>query len=833
MAHPLILEAIAAAPTFAALIRGLASETASLTVGGAVGSLAAAVVAALHERQPERLLLAVVASPAEASGLEADTDALLGEGVARLYPQREALPYEAEEHHVEISGLRVEALEALFGRRTRLLVTTLRALQERASIPDRLAGLRTTIRVGDAIGLTSLTSRLDQLGFERVSLVEQVGQYAVRGGIVDLFSFGSIEPTRVEFFGDEVASIRSFDVLEQLSTRGADQVHILPVDFHAEDAEGATVRRSLLEVLPPGSLVCAIEPDAWAAQLQRTWDQVVEVFAAEARRGRNALPPDEVFLQPESTLALLSSFPRLELRRDPEAGSVAFSATPAETIERDTRRLEALLREGAFRGERTLVLCDNDGQLERLEEILGAPNRLPPGVQLAVGAVGQGFVLREAAPPLRVLTDHEIFRRARRLRQRTRFRGAVALESLAQLRPGDHVVHMDHGIGRFRGLERIQVDGAEIEALTLEYRDGEFLRVPVYRLDLVDRWVGESEDTQAPPLDRIGGRRWKRVRSRTEAAIETFALELLELYADRETARRPAFAPDTRWQKEMESAFLYEDTPDQRKSAEDVKRDMESPRPMDRLICGDVGYGKTEVAMRAAFKAAMDGKQVAVLAPTTILAEQHVQTFGRRLADYPIRIVALSRFRSPAEVRDILRDLAAGTIDVVIGTHRLLAADVKFRDLGLVVIDEEQRFGVRHKERLKSLRRSVDVLTLTATPIPRTLYLSLAGIRDLSLIRTPPRDRMPIITFVLPWSDEILRDAIRRELDRGGQTFFLHNRIETIYTVRDRVRDLVSDARIAVAHGRLPSSELDRVMRDFLEGSTDILLCSSIIENGL
>ncbi|MBI4540691.1 MAG: transcription-repair coupling factor [Gemmatimonadetes bacterium] len=833
MPHNAILEAIASTPTFGQLLDAVAPRHKAAVVGGATGSLAGGILGALHQAQEPRALVAVAASPTEAAGLEADFEALLGEGVARLYPQREALPYEAEEPHLEIGGLRVEALEALFGRRTRLLVTTLRALQERAPIPDRLATLRTTVRVSDDLGLTALATRLRQLGFERVPLVEQVGQYAVRGGILDVFSFGSLEPMRIEFWGDEVASIRYFDILDQLSTRQTDSIHILPVDFRSGDGGGNRVHRSLLEVLPADTLLCVLEPQDWDGQLRRTWEEVVEFHGAEVRHGRRPVPPQDVFLEPTEARAHLGAFACLELRRLMADAPIAFDAEAAEPIERDMARLDAVLRAGAAREEHTLILCDNEGQLDRLEEILGGPERLPPGVQLAVGTVAEGFVLREARPPLRILTDHEIFRRTRRLRQRRQVRGAVALESLAQLRPGDYVVHMDHGVGRFRGLERIEAGGADIEALAIEYHDAEILRVPVYRLDLVERWVGESEEAEPPPVDKIGGRRWKRVRRRTEQAVEKVALELLELYADREMARGFAFSADSRWQREMESAFLYEDTPDQRRSAGDVKRDMEAPRPMDRLLCGDVGYGKTEVAIRAAFKAVQDGKQVAVLAPTTILVEQHLHTFSQRLAGYPVHIAALSRFRPPSEQRAIIATLAAGTLDIVIGTHRLLRDDVRFHDLGLVVIDEEQRFGVRHKERLKALRRSVDVLTLTATPIPRTLYLSMSGLRDLSLIQTPPRDRMPIITHVLPWSDEILRDALRRELDRGGQVFFLHNRVDTIGAAKERVHALVPEARLGVAHGQMPSRELDHVMREFLEGRVDVLICSSIIENGL
>jgi transcription-repair coupling factor (superfamily II helicase) len=517
------------------------------------------------------------------------------------------------------------------------------------------------------------------------------------------------------------------------------------------------------------------------------------------------------------------------------AASVRFDVRDVEPIERDMDTLTALLRVGAARGEETYILCDNAGQLERLEELVGGRDGVPAGTRLALGAVQGGFVLEGSDPPLRVLTDHEIFRRERRLRRGRRFRGAVSLESLAQLKPGDFVVHLDHGIGQFRGMEHVQVGGQEIESLAIAYANGEILRVPVYRLDLVERWVsgGDAEDTPPPKLHRIGGRTWKNLRRKTEESIQQMATELIQLYAARQLAERPAYPADSKWQREMESSFLYEDTPDQRQATADVKRDMESRRPMDRLICGDVGYGKTEIAIRAAFKAVQDGRQVAILAPTTILAEQHLHTFRQRLAGYPVRIEAISRFRTAKEQSGILAALAGGSVDIIVGTHRLIEPDVLFRNLGLLIIDEEQRFGVKQKERLKELRRNVDVLTLTATPIPRTLHFSLTGLRDLTLLQTPPRDRMPIITHVLPWVDEVIEDAMRRELDRGGQVFVVHNRVQSLGIIAEQLRHLVPDARIAVAHGQMPPPELDVQMRDFLEGRANVLLTTSIIENGL
>ncbi len=828
-----ILDALESTPGFQELSRRLPRSGSSLRVTGVVGSVGAAALAALHRQHPERLLIAVLPDPAGAAAVEADLDNLLGADHSVLFPQREALPYESDEPHLEIGGLRVEAVEALFTGRARILVTTVRALQERIPVPDGLAELRLTLRKGDSAGFQGLITSLEERGFDRVPLVEEVGQFAVRGGIVDVFSFGAPEPVRVEFWGDEIESIRSFDVLDQRSTGPLDEVHVLPVDFGSHAGASHTAPRALLELLPRDAVLLDFGGEDWSTLAVRAWEHAVRVHGDLLRSGlRDLLPPQTLLLPPDLSLPGLAAFPRIELRNDP-AGDVSLGAEPPPAIDRDMTRLQEILREGGARGEETLLLCDNEGQAQRLEEILDARGRLPEGTQVAIGSLEGGFLLPRALPPLRVFTDHEIFRRSRRLRRGRRFRGAVSLESLSQLTPGDYVVHMDHGVGRFMGMQKLEIGGQEIELLAIEYAGGEVLRVPVYRLDLVERWVGEDDRATPPQVHKIGGRKWKTLRRKTEEAIEKMTAELLELYARREAASGHAFGPDTRWQKEMESSFLYEDTPDQRTATADVKTDMESSRPMDRLICGDVGYGKTEIAIRAAFKAVQDGKQVAVLAPTTILAEQHRHTFEERLADYPVRVGALSRFRGQNETKQLVEQIKSGDIDIAIGTHRLLSSDVEFRDLGLLVVDEEQRFGVKHKERLKHLRTSVDVLTLSATPIPRTLYLSLSRIRDLTVIRTPPRDRMPIITHVLPWSDGLVSEAIHRELDRGGQSFVLHNRVQTIHTAAERIRTLVPEARVAVAHGQMGAHELDRIMTAFVDGEVDVLVASAIIENGL
>lgn len=800
-------------------------------------------------------------------GADGQLRAATGVGGAYLYPERESLPYERGEAHLEVGSLRVEAVEALLTGACSTLIASARALQERVVIPEALASLKLAIRRDGTLSFSELIRELEDRGFERVAMVEEVRQYAVRGGIVDIYSVANPDPVRIEFWGDVVESIRTFDPSDQLSQEQVVETHVLPADFAAPLEGGlGTVTRSLLELLPPNAVLARMGDVRVEETVRRTWERVDQLHSALSGQRRLEAPePAELFLDPAAFLARAAdhgwimfsegpaSDPPLSTGRAERTGTddrpargvsegtetttaLDLGGRPPAAIERDMSRLEDYLLDGAGIGARTMLLCDGEGQMERLEEILGGARRIPTGTELALGTLAGGFELELPGDPeraLRVLNDHEIFKRPRRLRRSRRFRGAVALDKLAQLKPGDHVVHMDHGVGRLLRLEHTAIGDQSIESLVIEYAGGEILRLPVYGIDQIERWVGTDENAEPPSLHRIGGKRWRSQRRATESRIAETTAELVDLYARREATPGYAFSPDTRWQREMESSFRYEDTTDQRRATFEVKSDMERKRPMDRLVCGDAGYGKTEVAVRAAFKAVQDGKQVAFLAPTTVLVEQHRHTLEERLADYPVNVGTLSRFRPAREQRRILVGLAAGSIDIVVGTHRLLSNDIQFRDLGLLIVDEEQRFGVRHKEKLKALRNEVDVLTLSATPIPRTLHMALSGLRDLSLIRTAPRDRMPVFTHVVPWVDEILADAIRRELDRGGQTFLLHNRVETIRNVAENMRGLVPEARVGVAHGQMKAAELDLSMRRFVDGDTDLLVCSSIIENGL
>jgi transcription-repair coupling factor (superfamily II helicase) len=822
---PQIFDAFDRCATVRALAERIPARGTTLRLDGLPGSSGAVLASWLTSHVGAgRLVVIVAATPADAERWLTDLQHLAGGGVA-LYPQREALG--EDEPHFEIAGERVETLEALLRGELRLLVTTARASAERTAVPAALQSLRLQLAGGDERPLQDVVDALGRMGYTRVPTVAEVAECSVRGGIVDVYGFGMASPARLEWWGDSISSIRAFDLTTQRSGADLNDITILPIKHvPLDEAVDAVVeRRSLLELLPSDALVIEERTHPDVEEVERAWREAEHHLDIARRLGEHAPPREDLYLDPPAWQARLAGFARLVLRDEPADMQLGFF--PPERVDRDLNRLRAMLGHGTP----TLILCDNEGQRERLGELLETNGFRPEGTTLVVGALDGGFVL----PTLRVLTDHEIFRRARRLRRARRYRQAAPSAVTGNLAVGDYVVHLDHGIGIYRGIATITVEGGVIEVAVLEYEGGDRLNVPLYRLDQLERYRAADDDGDQPPpkLHRIGGTHWRKVREKTRQAIQAMAAELLDLYARRKSVAGYGFPPDTRWQRELESSFLYEDTPDQRTATEDIKRDMERPMPMDRLLVGDVGYGKTEVAVRAAFKAVQGGKQVAVLVPTTILAEQHFRTFADRLADYPVTVEVLSRFRTLKQQKETVRKLAEGQLDIVIGTHRILSRDVLFKDLGLLIVDEEHRFGVKHKERLKQLRLAVDVLTLTATPIPRTLHMSLAGLRDMTVIETPPRDRSPILTFVEPWDDGLLDEAMARELDRGGQVFFVHNRIETIATIVARARALAPRARVELGHGQMPADELEDVMQRFVAGEVDVLVSTMIVESGL
>ncbi|MDQ6635057.1 MAG: transcription-repair coupling factor [Gemmatimonadota bacterium] len=831
MSLPSLLDAIERLPAFTRLFNTLPVPGAQLRAAGLPGSADATLVAALARRLPTRFVVVVADGVPQSERLLAALHTLIDETPVALYPPREG--FGEAEPHVEVAGERVETLERLSRGEIHVLLTTPRALLERTRLPAALADLRIELRKGDVRKPRDLADHLERIGFERVPMVEDVAQFSLRGGILDVYSFGMTDPVRMEFWGDTIEDLRHFELSSQRSTRAVDLAIVLPVDGQLKEEASQGERLSVSALFPPDTLFVYPTGTHLLPELKRTWDEAAHHLDLARRRGEDVDSREELFEAPERAAVTLSSFGTVRLV-DPTAedAEVSFPLRAPEPIDRDIRRLRKLVRDGIP----TVVLCDNEGQCERLDELLNEDAWEPSPAALTVGALGGGFVLppSDGERGLRVLTDHEIFRRERRVRRARRYVSG-GVDSLA-LKLGDYVVHLEHGVGIYRGIETIFVGQSTIEVAVIEYEGGDRLNVPLYRIDQLERYRSAddvNDDAPPPRLHKLGGKRWAAQRDRTRAAIQEMTLELLDLYARRKVASRPPHVPDTAWQRQLESSFLFEDTPDQRKATTDVKQDMESTRPMDRLLVGDVGYGKTEIAVRAAFKAVQSGRQVAVLVPTTILADQHARTFSERLADFPIRVAVLSRFQSPKEQTQTLAELAEKKVDIVIGTHRLLSPDVAFADLGVIIVDEEHRFGVKHKERLKQLKLETDVLTLTATPIPRTLHLSLAGLRDMTLMQTPPRDRSPVLTFVEPIDDGLIDEGISRELDRGGQVFFVHNRIETIVAQADHVRRIVPRARIAVAHGQMKERELEDIMHQFVNGEIDVLVSTLIVESGL
>ncbi len=729
-----------------------------------------------------------------------------------------------------------------------IIVASLRAFMTR-TMPRRtfLRAMR-RLRVGDRFALEKLAHEWLRLGYQPVTQVVAPGQLARRGGLLDLWPPADDYPLRLDFFGDELETLRRFDPASQRTVAKVDQAWVGPArEFllppqalqqppSDQPAEWELPKLhpdavSLLAYLPEGSLV-ALDDRSWLAAAA----EEIETQAVRLRH-EQALPTTEPapYFTWSELEDRLHGRPQLELGGSGETlPSLRAAFLPAERFGGRLKPLMTWLQVRWQENEQVLILSR---QAERLRAVwarqpqpTAAPGQPP---QFSEGVLSAGFQLHlPEGERWHLLTDAEIFGWQRPQPRGRRQPPAEAPETpYADLRPGDYVVHVDHGIGQFVGLVQRSLAGKRQEFLTIAYRDGDQLFVPVHQADRLTRYIGP--DGRPPQVGRLGGGDWQHTRRRVQAAVRQTAAELLDLYARRQAARGHAFSPDTDWQRTLEDAFPYIETEDQKRVLAEIKRDMEAPRPMDRLLCGDVGYGKTEIALRAAFKAVMDGKQVVMLTPTTVLAQQHYDTFRQRLAVFPLRVEMLSRFRSASEQSRILHELANGQIDIIIGTHRLLQPDVQFHDLGLAIIDEEQRFGVAHKEHFKRLRTAIDVLTLTATPIPRTLYMALTGVRDISMLATAPEERLPVAVHVGPYDPQQVRQAILREMERGGQVFFVHNRVQTIAAMRAHLQHLVPTARIAVAHGQMPEKQLAAVMRRFAAGEIDVLLSTTIIESGL
>jgi transcription-repair coupling factor (superfamily II helicase) len=841
-------------------------------VSGLTPAAQALCAAAVAHGHPDRLVVLVCPTDGDVERFTSDGRlffaALEGgserdaERAVLPFPSQEVDPYRGLSPHLHVASARARALHGAASGDARMLIASAAALLPRVSAPSRLLAAAVDLRTGLDIAPQDLAERLVEAGFTREDPVDEHGEFCVRGGIVDLFPAGEAEPYRLEFIGDTVESIRRYDPSHQRSVGPVERVRVFPqreqLAASPDDASrAATVFDYLNRAHAPLLLVSEREDVERAATgllagMTRSYEEVAAGRRSPAGASVAAAPPDQLFVAWEVVARALESAARLEqlaleppsvpgddarqvapIRHIPCQPSVEFQGRVHDWIA-EVRRLRD--REP---GSPVVFLADTPGRAERVIEIardydtaavpLDHEEAQLATLVVGVGRLSRGFRLPDAG--LALFAEHDVFEEERQAVERRRSAKRAFLSDLRDLRPGDLVVHVDHGIGVFVGLRQIGIaaGAATQEFMELRYAGDDKLYVPAERLDLVQKYTGGTR----PPLDRLGGTTWERAKTRVKKAMRDMAEELLKLYAARRTVAGHAFSRDTHWQEEFEDAFPYDLTADQATAITDIKADMEAPTPMDRLLCGDVGYGKTEVAMRAAFKAAMDGKQVAFLAPTTILAFQHAKTLRERFAAFPVRIEMISRFRTKAEQKQVIEDLAAGRVDIVVGTHRLLSKDVSFRDLGLLVVDEEQRFGVTHKERIKQLRKRVDVLTMTATPIPRTLNMSLVGIRDMSIIETPPKDRLSIQTNVVKFDAQVIARAIRHELERGGQVYVVHNRVESIFSIANLITRLAPEARVVVGHGQMTEDTLERAMLDFVGRKFDVLVATTIVENGL
>ncbi len=752
-----------------------------------------------------------------------------------FFPTTYRRPYELEKTDNTNVLSRTEVMKRLSAKETGTIVVTYpEALAEKVVSKGFLKKNTLRLSISDNLSVDFLTDVLQEYGFTNVQFVVEPGQFSIRGGIVDVFSFTNDRPYRIEFFGDDIESIRTFDPATQLSIDKLTHITITP---NIQDRTLLETRQSFLKYIDGSATI-------WIKDFSFSLDRINKEYE-KAEKAFNELTGDLKHLEPK-VLFINSADLKKEIINHNiiEFGSqvlfkgnrdFVFNTQPQPSFNKNFDLLLQNVNENSKSGIKNLIVSDNSKQTERIQTILKDLKTSRNISQLDINIIDlslhEGFVDFNAR--LACYTDHQIFERYHKFRIRDGFAGkeAVTLKEIYDLQPGDFVTHIDHGIGRFDGLEKIDNNGKQQEAIRLVYQNNDILYVSIHSLHRISKYVGK--EGTAPSLNKLGSNAWNKLKSKTKQRVKDIAKDLIKLYAERKSSEGHCYPPDNYMQHELEASFIYEDTPDQVKATADVKRDMEKTYPMDRLVCGDVGFGKTEIAIRAAFKAVSDSKQVAVLVPTTILALQHYQTFQDRLKEFPVTIDYLNRFKNAKQQKDTIKKLEEGKIDILIGTHRIVSKDIKFRDLGLMIIDEEQKFGVATKEKLKQMKVNVDTLTLTATPIPRTLQFSLMGARDLSILNTPPANRYPVQTELHPFNEEIIRDAIHYELSRGGQVFFVNNRVKNIIEVAGMIQRLAPDARIAIGHGQMEGHKLEKVMLDFIEGNYDVLIATTIIESGL
>lgn len=819
-------------PKSLAFATSLRKEQARISLRGIVGTgLAFQAQAAIQKDERDHLF--IFNDKEEAAYFHNDLQKFEGKNfVSVFYPESYRVPYQVENTDNSNIVLRAEVLKTISKRSKKpcVVVTYPDAIAENVVTRKQLNTNTFKVEVGKSYSIEFMNEMLTEYDFERVDFVYEPGQFSIRGGIVDVFSFGEDFPYRLEFFGDEVESLRKFDPVTQLSTGSAKKFSIIPNIQHKSMLES---RETFLDFLGQDTAIWLKDHSVIADRLDHLFG-VAEKQFSELSTEIKHLPPDELYINGDTFGKKAESYRQVYFGTQsskPDDLKFEYNQAPQPAFNKNFDLLIENLHENAEKGYVNYLFCANDKQVERLERIfedLDAKVDFKP----IITRISEGFVDRDLQ--ICCYTDHQIFERYNRFYLKEGFKKnkeALTLKELSSLQPGDFVTHIDHGVGKFSGLEKIDVNGKEQEAIRLVYRDNDILYVSIHSLHRISKYSGK--DGSAPSVNKLGSAAWQKTKAKTKKRVKEIAYDLIKLYAKRKAKKGFAFAPDNYLQTELEASFVYEDTPDQMKATQAVKEDMESPSPMDRLVCGDVGFGKTEIAIRAAFKAVCDSKQVAVLVPTTVLSLQHFKNFQKRLEEFPAKIGLLNRFVSGKKQSETLKALENGEIDIIIGTHKLVGKKVKFKDLGLLIVDEEQKFGVGVKDKLKNMKANVDTLTMTATPIPRTLQFSMMGARDLSIINTPPPNRFPVQTELFTFNEEIIRDAVSYEISRGGQVFFVNNKIQNIQEIAGMIQRLVPDARIVIGHGQMEGPKLEKVMTDFVEGVYDVLVATTIIESGI
>jgi len=817
------------------LAAALHQREGKLHVKGLLGSSLSFVIDPLF-RESELPFLLIFKDKEEAAYYLNDLEQLVGQEDVLFYPGSFRRPYQIEDTDNASVLLRAEVLNRINSRKKpAIIVSYTEALFEKVVTRKELDKNTLKIAVGDQVSIDFINEVLFEYEFRRVDFVTEPGEFSVRGGIVDVFSFSNDNPYRIEFFGNEVDSIRTFDVASQLSLDKKKKITVIP---NVENKALAEKRESFLEYISERTVLFIQNTDALLAQLDVLFSKANEAFEKLSKDLKHATP-DELFLNQKTFIKKALDFTIVELGTKPifkTGKEFEFYIQPQPSFNKQFDLLLNNLSDNHANGYKNYIFCANEAQAARFHDIFeslddAGNENIRKQYRTIVFPIYEGFIDEENQ--LVCYTDHQIFERYHKFSIKNGYskKQTITLKELNSLSVGDYVTHIDHGIGKFGGLQKIQVEGKTQEAIKLVYADNDIVYVSIHSLHKISKYNGK--DGAPPKIYKLGSGAWKALKNKTKARVKHIAFNLIQLYAKRRLEKGYKYAPDSYLQAELESSFIYEDTPDQITATRDVKADMESERPMDRLVCGDVGFGKTEVAIRAAFKAVDNGKQVAILVPTTILAYQHYRTFSERLKDMPVTVSYVNRFRTAKQKAETLKGLAEGKVDILIGTHQLVNKSVQFKDLGLLIVDEEQKFGVNVKDKLKTIAHNIDTLTLTATPIPRTLQFSLMAARDLSVITTPPPNRYPIESQVVGFNEEVIRDAISYEIQRGGQVFFIHNRIENIKEVAGMIQRLVPNAKVGVGHGQMDGKKLEELMLAFMEGDFDVLVATTIIESGL